>query len=91
MAIFPLILNDLVDDVRHTDMVEVNRWFAKAIQYNVPLGKKNRAVELSMAYKMLEEENRLTEQNMRLAYILGWCCEMVSSSKQYLNLFHSKL
>lgn len=78
IAVFPDLVRDITEDVRRSDMSEVNKWLAKAMEYNVPLGKKNRAVELTMAYKLLEKPERLTEENLKLSYVLGWCTEMVS-------------
>jgi len=64
--------------------VETAKWFAKSLQYNVPNGKKNRGVALVLAYKMLmSKQGELTEENLRLAQILGWCVEMVSLIKWF--------
>lgn len=55
------------------------KWFSKALQYNVPNGKKNRGLALVLAYKMLAPSSELTEENLRLAQCLGWCVEMLQS------------
>jgi len=48
----------------------------QVLQYNVPNGKKNRALALVYAYRMLANPNDLTDENLRLARILGWCTEL---------------
>lgn len=78
MAMFPDIVRDLTDAGRHTDIPEVTKRFAKVLQYNVPNGKKNRGLSVVAAYKILEQNENLTPENVRLANLLGWCVEMVS-------------
>lgn len=51
----------------------------KALQYNVPRGKKNRGLVTVMAYKALVDQDQLTPENLRKAQYLGWCVEMVSN------------
>lgn len=79
MAVFPDIVRDLTDAGRHTDIPEVTKRFVKILQYNVPNGKKNRGLAVVAAYKMLEDADKLTPENLRLANVLGWCVEMVSN------------
>lgn len=55
-----------------------SNFFFQALQYNVPRGKKNRGLATVQAYKTLvEDEKKLTPENVRLAHYLGWCIEMV--------------
>lgn len=54
------------------------------MQYNVPGGKKNRALVLVYAYKQLALPDQLTDENIRLARILGWCNEMVREIKKFV-------
>lgn len=83
MAVFPDIVRDLTDAGRHTDIPEVTKTFVKILQFNVPNGKKNRGLAVVAAYKMLEDAEKLTRENMRLANVLGWCVEMVSQKKKF--------
>lgn len=48
------------------------------VQYNVPNGKKNRGMTVPVAYKMMVPAEEQTEENMKLAHVLGWCVEFVS-------------
>ncbi|XP_019880038.1 farnesyl pyrophosphate synthase isoform X1 [Aethina tumida] len=79
MAMFPDIVRDLTDAGRHTDIPEVTKRFAKVLQYNVPNGKKNRGLSVVAAYKILEQNENLTPENVRLANLLGWCVEMLQA------------
>lgn len=79
LAVFPDIVRDLTDAGRHTDIPEVTKRFVKVLQYNVPNGKKNRGLTTVVAYKMFEKPENLTPENIRLANILGWCIELVST------------
>ena len=49
----------------------------QVLQYNIPGGKKNRGLALVYAYRQLAPVDELTDDNIRLARILGWCIEMV--------------
>lgn len=40
-------------------------------------GKGARGMTIVMAYEMLEQPEKLTEESMNLARTLGWCYEMV--------------
>ncbi|OAD58472.1 Farnesyl pyrophosphate synthase, partial [Eufriesea mexicana] len=51
----------------------------QVLQYNVPVGGKNRALTVIHAYKLLSPYDQLTEENIRLARILGWCIELLQA------------
>lgn len=44
----------------------------------MPDGKKLRALALIYSFRMLCPKSELTDENLKLCYILGWCVEMVS-------------
>ncbi len=50
-------------------------------EYNVPFGKKNRGLTVVHSYKYLAE-NDATEENLKIAQVLGWCIEFVSISRK---------
>ncbi|OXU18892.1 hypothetical protein TSAR_016867 [Trichomalopsis sarcophagae] len=79
MALWPDVVRDLTEAGRHLDVPEATKWLAKVLQYNVPSGKKNRGLSLVYAYRKLAPPDQLTEDNVRLARILGWCVEMVQA------------
>ncbi|XP_031829698.1 farnesyl pyrophosphate synthase isoform X3 [Nomia melanderi] len=77
MALWPDILRDLTDG-RHFDPIN-DKWITKVLQYNVPTGKKIRALALIYTYKILVPQDRATEENLRLARILSWCIEILQA------------
>lgn len=79
MAVFPDIVRDLTDTDHNLDVPDVTKWLAKLLQYNVPGGKKNRGLALVLSYKMLASGPEQTDKNLRLAYILGWCVEILQA------------
>lgn len=79
MSVFPDLVRDLTDKTKKYDRTDASNWFARALQYNVPRGKKNRGLVTVMAYKILVDQDRLTPDNLRKAQYLGWCVEMLQS------------
>ncbi|XP_072942410.1 farnesyl pyrophosphate synthase-like [Epargyreus clarus] len=85
MACFPDIVRDLTETGKHIDVPDASKWLAKLLQYNVPNGKKNRGLATVLAYKMLEKPHNLTQENIHLANIMGWCTEMFHTHQMLLN------
>ncbi|XP_034192430.2 farnesyl pyrophosphate synthase-like isoform X3 [Osmia lignaria lignaria] len=79
MAIWPDVVRDLTDAGRHLDIPDVTKWLAKVLQYNVPVGRKNRALSVVYAFKSFASDDQLTEENIRLSRILGWCIELLQA------------
>lgn len=59
-------------------LTEITNRLAKNLLYNVPHGKKNRGLAVVASYKILEKPENLTEENVKLANVLGWLVEIVS-------------
>ncbi|XP_018347536.1 PREDICTED: farnesyl pyrophosphate synthase-like isoform X1 [Trachymyrmex septentrionalis] len=76
MALWPDVVRDLTDSTKNFIISDVTKWMAKILQYNVPGGKKIRALTLVYAYKVLAPSDQLTKENIRLARILAWCLEL---------------
>ncbi|XP_014606445.1 PREDICTED: farnesyl pyrophosphate synthase isoform X1 [Polistes canadensis] len=79
MAVWPDVVRDLTNNNQNLDLPEVTKWLVKVLQYNVPEGKKNRALALVYAYRMFVPPEQLTNDNIRLARILGWCIELLQA------------
>nr|AAX78435.1 farnesyl diphosphate synthase [Dendroctonus jeffreyi] len=77
MALFPDLVRELTEVGKSQELHDVMRRFARVLQYNTPTGKKNRGLIILSTYRMLEDPEKLTPENIRLASILGWCAEMV--------------
>ena len=52
--------------------------FSQCLQYNILGGKMNRGLAVPISYKLLAPVEEHTEENMKMANILGWCIELVS-------------
>jgi len=76
-TVFPDLVRDIVTDLELRDMPETNEWVEKLLNYNVPHGKQNRALLCASAYRYLTKD--LTEENIRLSYIVGWCVEILQA------------
>lgn len=79
MAVFPDLVRDLTEYCKKYDHTLAPKWFVKALQYNVPQGKKNRGLAAVLAYRMLSKSEDLTPENIRRAHYLGWVIEMFQS------------
>ncbi|XP_017148723.1 farnesyl pyrophosphate synthase [Drosophila miranda] len=79
MAVFPDLVRDITTVTKTYNCNDAAKWFAKALQYNVPRGKKNRGILTVLTYKNLVPAEDLTPENIKLAQYLGWCVEMLQS------------
>lgn len=79
MSVFPDIVRDLTEVGTHSDIPDAQKWYAKVLQYNAVGGKMNRGLAVSLSFKLLAAPDLVTPENIRLAYILGWCIELLQS------------
>uniref|UniRef100_A0A1B0DI83 Farnesyl pyrophosphate synthase n=2 Tax=Phlebotomus papatasi TaxID=29031 RepID=A0A1B0DI83_PHLPP len=79
MSYFPDIVRDLKEKTKKYDTVGVGKHYARALQYNVPGGKKYRGISTVHAYELIAPKTALTEANIKLAVYLGWCIEMLQA------------
>ncbi|XP_011161322.1 farnesyl pyrophosphate synthase [Solenopsis invicta] len=79
MALWPDVVRDLTDATKSLNIPDVTKWMAKVLQYNVPGGKKTRALTLVYAYKLLASSDQLTDEHIRLVRILAWCVELMQA------------
>lgn len=79
MAVFPDLVRELTEKANEYNAKDASKWFAKALQYNVPRGKKNRGLLTVLTYKKLVSEDQLTPENLKKAQYLGWCVEMLQA------------
>ncbi|EDV56491.1 farnesyl pyrophosphate synthase [Drosophila erecta] len=79
MAVFPDLVRDVTTVAKAYNCSDAAKWFAQALQYNVPRGKKNRGILTVLTYKNLVPAQDLTPENIKLAQYLGWCVEMLQS------------
>lgn len=78
-ALFPVLVDDLIQEWKNNPELTVALERMKEIHnYNVPFGKKNRGLTVPSAYSCLMEDNP-TQENLKLARILGWCVEWLQA------------
>ncbi|KAG5880161.1 hypothetical protein JTB14_001651 [Gonioctena quinquepunctata] len=58
---------------------EVKEWINESVDYNVLHGTKSRGIATVFAYKALEKSENLTQENIKLAILLGWSIRMIES------------
>ncbi|ODM87726.1 Farnesyl pyrophosphate synthase [Orchesella cincta] len=78
LFVYHTIVKDLLDIPGMEDMEETNLWMEKMLHYNVTHGKQIRGQVTAMAYKHFAL-GKLTDENIRLSYILGWCTEILNA------------
>ncbi len=81
MSVFPDVVKDLAHDPVYAAFPEgtVDVHLAKCLEHTVPNGKKNRGLTVPASFRLLAQEEELTEENLRLASILGWCVELLQA------------
>nr|XP_050844532.1 farnesyl pyrophosphate synthase isoform X2 [Vespula vulgaris] len=77
MNVWPALLHDLINTDHYLDLPDVSKWMVKSLQYNVLHGRKRRALTLIRTYQMLTPQEKLTNENIHLVRILGWCMELL--------------
>ena len=76
MSVFPDLVRELTHEGPYQKLPVVSKHLAKCIQYNVPNGKKNRGLAVPATLKLIKPD--CTPEEIREAYVLGWCIEFVS-------------
>ncbi|KAL4225699.1 hypothetical protein ACF0H5_016388 [Mactra antiquata] len=76
--IFPELVSYLISSgLKDSETTDACKWFKEVLEYNVPHGKKNRGMFVTMAYKFLVSDPKY--EDIRLARILGWCIELLQA------------
>jgi len=60
-------------------MPSVTEHLTKSIMYNCTDGKLTRGFTVALSLKLLSEDDKLCEDKMKDAYILGWCIEFLQA------------
>ncbi|XP_076757108.1 farnesyl pyrophosphate synthase-like [Xylocopa sonorina] len=77
MAVWPDIVRDITEQL--SDLPEVNKWIAKALQYNVPGGSARRGLSVVYTFKTLYPSDELPEEELYKARVLAWCIELLQA------------
>ncbi|XP_031328070.1 farnesyl pyrophosphate synthase-like [Photinus pyralis] len=84
-SLLPILVDDLTDAPDFKKHPEVGSEFRKMLEYNIPHGKKIPAFLPIAFYTSIEDPNKLSEENIRLAHIVGWCAQMLHTSYLLLD------
>ncbi|KAK5650963.1 hypothetical protein RI129_001992 [Pyrocoelia pectoralis] len=77
MSILPNLVKDLTGGSMYQEDFEIARRFANVLEYNTRNSRKLYSFITIALYKLMEDPNELTDGNVRLANILGWCAELL--------------
>ncbi|XP_051901739.1 farnesyl pyrophosphate synthase isoform X2 [Pristis pectinata] len=78
--IFAQVVDDLTqEDLRHPEIGDAIKRLREAVEYNVPGGKRNRGLSVIASFRELAAPQHQTEDNFRLALIVGWCVELLQA------------
>ncbi|XP_018563009.1 farnesyl pyrophosphate synthase-like [Anoplophora glabripennis] len=76
----PKVLKSLTPKKTKSELAPAAQKLVNLLEYNVPIGEKIKGVTTVVSYKMLEKTENLTEENVELANILGWCAEFLEAA-----------
>ncbi|KOB70829.1 Farnesyl diphosphate synthase-like protein [Operophtera brumata] len=75
----PSVIDSALANPKVAEIPGLKEWTKKLLTHNMTGGKGARGLTIVMAYQMLEQPEKLTEESMHLARTLGWCYEMLQS------------
>ncbi|GBP64242.1 Farnesyl pyrophosphate synthase 1, mitochondrial [Eumeta japonica] len=76
---WPSISQNILNSNKFADVPDVPKWLKKVYDYNLQGGKKNRGLTTVLAYEMLESPDKVTDEMLKLARVLGWCVELMQA------------
>lgn len=79
LSVYPEVVKTVFESELFQQVPEHNRHFESVLNYNVIKEKRLRYPILLETYETLEKKENLTEKNLHLANILGWCLELISA------------
>ncbi|WOK92576.1 farnesyl pyrophosphare synthase [Canna indica] len=77
--IYDTLKSGLLQDDAFDYTDEACQWIATMLEYNVPGGKLNRGLSVIDSYKLLKEGKQLSDEEVFLACVLGWCIEWLQA------------
>ncbi|XP_031568996.1 farnesyl pyrophosphate synthase-like [Actinia tenebrosa] len=74
---FPELVNDLMKESDFQDLKirEAVIRVKEVLEYNVPGGKRNRGLSVIGSLRHIISEDKITEEQINIAMLLGWCVE----------------
>ncbi|XP_072917305.1 farnesyl pyrophosphate synthase [Hemitrygon akajei] len=78
--IFNQVVDDLTqEDLKHPEIGDAIKRLKEVVEYNAPGGKRNRGLSVIASFRELAAPHQQTEENFRLALIVGWCVELLQA------------
>lgn len=79
-SFFPGLVNDIVKESENDkDIGDAVRHMREVLEYNVPGGKRNRGLSVIGSLRHLIGPDKLAEEDVKTAVILGWCVEWLQA------------
>lgn len=76
-SFYPVVVQNFLESAKEMNVPELKQWYPRMLEHNLLGGKRRRGLTVVISYKFLEDSKNLSEENIRLANILGWCVELV--------------
>ncbi|KAI3834502.1 hypothetical protein MKX03_011962 [Papaver bracteatum] len=79
LNVYSVLKSELLEDPAFEFTDDARQWVDRMLDYNVPGGKLNRGLSVIDSYKLLKEGQDLSEDEIFLASVLGWCIEWLQA------------
>ncbi|KAF3944480.1 hypothetical protein CMV_029061 [Castanea mollissima] len=79
LEVYSVLKSELLNDPAFEFSHDSRQWVERMLDYNVPGGKLNRGLSVIDSYKLLKEGKELTNDEVFLACVLGWCIEWLQA------------
>nr|BBU53604.1 farnesyl diphosphate synthase 2 [Lithospermum erythrorhizon] len=77
--VYDVLKAELLNDPAFDFTDDSRQWVERMLDYNVPGGKCNRGLSVIDSYRLLKEEKELSEDEIFLACVIGWCIEWLQA------------
>ncbi|KAI3991510.1 hypothetical protein MKX01_006812 [Papaver californicum] len=79
LNVYSVLKSELLEDPAFEFTDDARQWVDRMLDYNVPGGKLNRGLSVIDSYKLLKEGQDLSEDEIFLVSVLGWCIEWLQA------------
>uniref|UniRef100_A0A0A0K801 Uncharacterized protein n=1 Tax=Cucumis sativus TaxID=3659 RepID=A0A0A0K801_CUCSA len=79
LKVYSVLKSELLQDPAFEFTDASRQWVERMLDYNVPGGKLNRGLSVIDSYRLLKEGKELTEDEIFLTSVLGWCIEWLQA------------
>ncbi|KAJ8764991.1 hypothetical protein K2173_010461 [Erythroxylum novogranatense] len=79
LQVYPILKSELLQDPAFEYTDDSRLWIDRMLDYNVPRGKLDRGLSVVYCYNSLMEGKELSENEIFLTSVLGWCIEWLQA------------